>query len=300
MTSPRPPSAGSATKRYLIYPLEAVAVYILYAFFWLFPVRYASALGGWIGRTVGPQLGASKKVTRNIQRAMPELSTEEVEKINRGMWDNLGRVMAEYPHLNKFASTRVEVIGTHILEELHREGRPALLVSGHFANWEIIPITAVKRGLDLQLVYRHANNPFVDRLLSFARRAMGPHLSRKGTEGARSIHRAIKQNRMVGLLVDQKDNRGLPIPFFGHPAMTSTAVAVMALHYKVPVIMIRLERQPDARFRVTITDPLPMPDKSLPREEATTDLLTRINKQLEDWIRAQPPQWLWLHRRWGK
>ena len=302
--TPNPPYTPPPTrfKRFVRHPLEAFAVYLLYGFFRLLPVETASALGGWIGRTVGPRLGASKKVRHNITRAMPEVPPHDVEEIICGMWDNLGRVMAEYPHLDAIAPARVEIIGREILEQLVRDRKPALIVSGHFANWEIIPVTAIKMGLDVQLVYRHANNPYVNKLLAHARRAIGNNLVRKGTEGARSIHRAIKQGRMVGLLVDQKDNRGQPIPFFGRPAMTSTASALLALHHNVPVVMVNLERvcNASARFRMTIHPPLSMPDASLPREEAVTDLLTRINLQLEAWVRDNPAQWLWLHRRWGR
>lgn len=280
------------------YPLEALLVYALYGFFRLLPLETASALGGWIGRNLGPRLGATRKARRNLSRAMPELSQSEQDLILRGMWDNLGRVMAEYPHLDAFDSSRVTVEGADYLKELVQTGRSALVISGHLANWEVIPVTAAKHGFHLQLVYRHANNPYVERLLARARAPTGGRLARKGLEGARSVHTALKNGRSVGMLVDQKHNKGRAIPFFGRPAMTAPAVAVLALHHHVPILMVDSERLPGARFRLTVHPPLAMPDPALSHDAAVTAILTTINATLENWIRAKPAQWLWLHRRW--
>ncbi len=287
-----------ALKRWVSYPLEALAVYALYGFFWLLPASLASALGGWIGRTIGIRLGATRKARRNLARAMPDLSAAEQTDVLVGMWDNLGRVMGEYPHLSAFDATRVTVEGDEVLRSLAQSGQSALIISGHLANWEILPVTAAKRGLSLQLVYRHANNPYVDRLLSRARTPAGGRLARKGLEGARSVHAALKQGRMVGMLVDQKHNQGKAVPFFGRPAMTAPAVAVLALHHHVPIVMVHIQRRPGACFHLTIHPPLPMPSPTCPHDAAVLDILTRINATLESWIRQNPAQWLWLHRRW--
>lgn len=280
-------------KRFIGYPVEAALVYALYGFFRLLPLDMASNLGGWIGRSLGPRLGASKKVRRNLALAMPELSAAQRDAITTGMWDNLGRVMAEYPHLGELDTSRVEVIGKEHLDAVLAQKRPLLMVSGHLANWEVIPLTATNHGLDPQLIYRHANNPYVEKLLSRARSVGSTRLARKGVEGARSVHGALRNSEVVGMLVDQKHNRGLAIPFFGQPAMTAPAVAELALKYSAPIIMGRLERLGGARFRVTIDPPLDVSSGNV------TEILTRINARLEEWIRLRPEQWLWLHKRWS-
>lgn len=280
-------------KRFIGYPVEAALVYALYGFFRLLPLDMASNLGGWIGRSLGPRLGASKKVRRNLALAMPELSAAQRDAITTGMWDNLGRVMAEYPHLGELDASRVEVIGKEHLDAVLAQKRPLLMVSGHLANWEVIPVTATNHGLDPQLIYRHANNPYVEKLLSRARSVGSTRLARKGVEGARSVHGALRNSEVVGMLVDQKHNRGLAIPFFGQPAMTAPAVAELALKYSAPIIMGRLERLDGARFRVTIDPPLDVSSGNV------TEILTRINARLEEWIRLRPEQWLWLHKRWS-
>jgi len=157
-------------------------------------------------------------------------------------------------------------------------------------------MAAARRGMVLQLIYRHANNPYVDRLLAHARTPGGDKYTRKGAVGARSIHGALRAGLPVGMLIDQKHNRGLPIPFFGRAAMTGTAIAELALKYDAPIFVAQLERLEGARFRVTIDPALVMPPAG---PNAVADILTRLNARLEQFIRARPGQWLWLHRRWS-
>jgi Kdo2-lipid IVA lauroyltransferase/acyltransferase len=283
-------------KRLFAYPAQAVLVYALFYFFKLLPLDTASALGGRILRFVGPKLGATKKVRRNIDNALRGLSVAEQDVIISGMWDNLGRIMAEYPHLDEMEGARTQVVGREHLEAA--VGKPLIVVSGHLANWEVLPVTAAKQGLILQLVYRHANNPYVEKLLRKARTPSGGKLARKGVEGARSVHGALKNNQAVAMLIDQKHNKGLPIPFFGRPAMTAPAVAELALRYNAPIILTLIERTNGANFKMTVQPPLAMP-VGMREEDAVRDILTRLNAQLEDFIRANPAQWLWLHRRWA-
>ena len=281
-------------KRFIGYPLEAALVYALFGFFRVMPVDAASAVGGFLGRNIGGRLGGvKKKVRRNLAAAMPELTRDEQDKIILGMWDNLGRTLAEYAHLDKFGPDRVEVIDGGDVATRYQTGKGFILASGHFANWEILPVTIRKNNIDAQLIYRHANNPYVEKLMQYARAGRGLKFSRKGVAGARSVHGALRDNKVVAMLVDQKHNRGMPIPFFNRPAMTAPAVADLALKYNAPILMGRCERLEGARFRVTTSAPL---DVSSGNAE---EILTRINAQLEQWIRERPEQWLWLHKRWS-
>jgi KDO2-lipid IV(A) lauroyltransferase len=263
------------------------------------PLDMASAVGGFIGRSIGPRLGARKKVLRNLRRALPELNEQAYTDILTGMWDNLGRVMAEYPHLDKMDNSRVRISGADHVRPYVENGKPFILVSGHFANWEILPVSAAKMGLELQLVYRHANNPYADDLLKYARTPMGNRLARKGVEGARSVHGALRRGQAIGMLVDQKHNRGMAVPFFGMPAMTATAVAELALRYNAPVFMVRLQRLTGANFAVDLMPALPIDPLARHEDESSIrTILGTINTVLEQWVRARPEQWLWLHRRW--
>jgi len=273
--------------------LEAALLYSLYGFFRILPVDAASTAGGAMLGFIGPKLGASKKAFRNLELALPELDLEQRQAIVNGMWNNLGRIMAEYAHLDAFDASRVEVVNAHYLREIVDANRPVIVISGHFANWEILPVTAAKYGLAMQLIYRHANNPFAEKLLRRLREKAGGKLARKGVEGARSAHGALRDNKGVGMLIDQKHNRGLAIPLFGRPAMTGHAYAELAMRYNAPLVPIYIERLQGARFRITLEEPRTYPAGTPPE-----DILLHYNQWLERCIRQNPAQWLWLHRRW--
>src|SRR5690606_31311 len=122
------------------------------------------------------------------------------------MWDNLGRVMAEYPHLKKIAAERVTLEGGAVLDVIREDGQPGIIVSAHMANWEIAgPVALLHGGFELDLVYRAPNNPWADRLLQKARQ-IEPSLRgmAKSKAGARKIMHSLRENRHVGILIDQK------------------------------------------------------------------------------------------------
>jgi KDO2-lipid IV(A) lauroyltransferase len=225
----------------------------------------------------------------NLRLALPELAAQH-PAIIRGMWDNLGRTMAEYAQLGPLGD-RIEIIGAKQVQVALASGKTAIFFSGHLANWEI-PARAVKAcGLELALVYRQPNNPFVDRLLRHARLPVTRTLAAKGGEGAKALIGLIRQHRSIGMLVDQKMNDGLSIPFFGHPAMTAPAMVKLAQKFDLPLYPVEIERLRGARFRVIIHPALVVPAD-------LTVALTEINALLESWIRKHPEQWLWVHRRW--
>ena len=109
----------------------------------------------------------------------------------------------------------------------------------------------------------------------------------------------LKNKGNIAMLVDQKLNEGLAIPFFGSPAMTAPAIAHFALRFNCPIIPTRVERLNGARFRVTLYPPLYMDKESIP-DASIEAMLIKINMILESWIKERPAQWLWIHRRWGK
>ena len=271
------------------------------ALFAALPVDRASDLGGWFGRTVGPRLGASRRAYANLRRALPRNSEAENRRIVRSMWDNLGRTMAEFPHLAAICaarSGRVELVNAGRVEKILAAKRPVILFGGHFANWEVGP-SVIHRlmGDSLLSVFRASNNPWVNRMLRFrmkSRRAVA-----KGAEGGRELLRHLTKGGHLAMLVDQKLNDGIAVPFFGREAMTAPAIARLALRYGCPIVPVRVERLKGARFRFTVLPPIKLANK---RDTAANVLetMTRINAVIEGWAKARPEQWLWLHRRWPK
>jgi KDO2-lipid IV(A) lauroyltransferase len=287
-------------QRWLDYPVQGAALWALFALFRMLPVDRASALGGRIARLIGPRLGASRKALRNVERAMPEIAEEERRRIVAGMWDNLGRVAAEYPHLARIAADpdRVEVVGTENLARGMRD-RPAILFSAHLANWELLMPTARRLGMTLTLVYRRPNNPVAARLIDRLRGGGdSDRLVPKGRRGAKALVDTLRRGDSIALLVDQKLNRGVAVPFFGRDAMTTPAPAEFAMRFGASLIPVRIERLEGVRFRVEILPPLVLPDGD-GRKRDPLAVTARMNALIESWIRERPEQWLWLHRRWG-
>jgi Kdo2-lipid IVA lauroyltransferase/acyltransferase len=267
------------------------------------PVR-SSDLGGWVARSFGPMLPVSKVADRNLRNALPDFDARRRAEIIRAMWDNLGRTSAELPHLPAFHRTREgpgwEIAGEEHIERLKSASVPVIFFSGHFGNWEMILPIAAELGLTVSGVYRAASNAHVDVIIQGLReRALGPRVSMfaKGAEGGRAALRHLQNGGSLGLLVDQKLNDGIAVPFFGRQAMTAPAVAQFALRFGVPIVPVRVMRLGPARFRLVCEPPL-IVAPSGERDADIHAILRAVNTTLERWIRADPASWFWLHRRW--
>jgi KDO2-lipid IV(A) lauroyltransferase len=283
----------------LRYGAEAGLFLAFMGLFRVLGVDAASALGGFIGRAIFARTRVTARARENLERAFPEKSAAEVDAILRGMWDNLGRTVAEYAHLDKFdlygADPRIETENVDVAEKLR--GKAVLMLSGHFANWEIMGIAASRFGLDGAIVYRPPNNPYVDRYIARARAKKGYADQISKHNGAKRIFSLLRTGKAILLLADQKTNEGVAAPFFGRDAMTTPAPAMLALKLKVPVVFASNKRLGGARFRVTMHPPLEFTPSGDIRAD-TKGMTAAINQRLEEMVRADPSQWLWIHRRW--
>jgi KDO2-lipid IV(A) lauroyltransferase len=280
--------------------LQAWGAALCFGVFGWLPLDCASTLGGALARHIGPRLGISKRARRNLRCALPELSDDEITRVIAGMWDNLGRVAAEYPHLRKIdvfePGGRVEVHGLEYINRAIAAGRRMIIFSGHIANWEIAGLAGVQYGISVAQIYRAANNPLVDRMIARFRGDRVEFIP-KGAVAARRAIAALRRGAHLTLLADQKMNDGISVPFFGRPAMTAPALAVLALRFDCDVLPARVERLHGARFRLTLFPPLCLPRSGDPHSDVAA-LMARVNATLEEWIRDRPELWLWLHRRW--
>jgi KDO2-lipid IV(A) lauroyltransferase len=266
----------------------------------------ASNLGGQLARTIGPRLPVSRIAEANLRRALPELDARARHRLVLGVWENLSRTVAELPHVGALQRTADgpgwECDDDSELRALRDRGGPAILFSGHLANWEIGLSVAASLGLAVSWFYRAASNPAAEAAIQDMRRkAMGAEVPMfaKGSAGARQAMAHLRRGGLLGMLVDQKLNEGLAVPFFGRPAMTTPALAQFALHFRCPVIPVHPVRLGPARFRVICEPPMTQPDSG-DRAADVFALTLAMNATLERWIREQPECWLWLHRRWPK
>lgn len=285
----------------ITHPLQGALLGVFTAMMRVLTIDAASAFGGFVGRTIGPRLRAGRRADQNLHRAMPHLNAAARQQIIQGMWDNLGRVMCEYPHLHQIIDRgRVEFLDLAGLRVLLLKRQPVIFFGAHLANWELLAPFAVSLGIEMNVIYRSPNNRFADRLVRHLRSTPGLTQIRKGQAGAREAVRVIRKGGVLAFLVDQKFNAGCPIPFFGHDAMTAPAAAHFKIHYGAILLPARVERLAGARFRVTLYPPVDCPTTSYPTTSAheVEATMGTINGIIEAWVRERPEQWLWLHRRW--
>ena len=287
--------------RHVRYFLEYLVLRTLFALFGLLSLDNASAVGGYLGARIGPKLPISRRAVSNLKAAFPDWENVEVSETVRSMWDHLGRMAGEYPHLRSFNfcddDDRIEIIGSEYIDQLRDDGMSGIFFSAHLGNWELLPVAASKRGLPLVHVYRAANNPYVENLIKNLRSPIGSRHYPKSRRGAKMLLETVDKGGHLGLLVDQKYNEGIPIPFFGRDAMTVTTPADLALRFNIPLVPVRIERTTGACFRLTISPPLSLP-KDCDNKANSRAIMTEINSLFESWIRERPEQWYWLHRRW--
>ena len=279
-----------------MYFLEGSSLLLIFILLKILPLGISSFLMGKLSSLIGPRLGVTKKAYNNIKNVMPEKNEKEITKIIKDMWENLGKVAGEYPHLSKFdpeKNNKIQIYGKKNLLLVKKTKTPAIFFSGHFANWEILPNVAIKNGVPVLSIFRRPNNPFINFLIKYIRSNLP--MAPKGKEGAKQLIYSLKKGRSIGLVIDQKMNDGIKVPFFNKPAMTSDALAQLCLRIKSLVIPVEVERMKNTNFKITFHNPLKITKNG--QKKTPLQIMTEVNLIMEKWIRKNPGQWLWLHRR---
>ena len=287
--------------RKIRYYIEAASVRMVYCLFRMLSVYTASELGGYLARTIGPYLHRSKIARSNIKKAMPELGNDEIDRIIKGMWDNLGRTLAEFPHMDGLDPETFDKLvvfeGLENIVDACRFKRGSIYFTGHLANWEMTAKSFTVNGHPLTVVVRRGNNPGLEKIVQELRTGYQLNTIPKGQSGARQMLRALKNGKCVGIFIDQKMNDGIKTRFFGLDAMTAPAIARLALKYDYPVLPTRTVRLDGPRHKVTIFPPIRV-SRTGDMDKDVVDVMNNINLIMEGWIREHPEQWFWIHNRW--
>lgn len=281
------------------YAAEAALLQLLMWVYCVLPLDAASALGGFVGRSVGPLMGVSKRASKHLDIALPGLNDAQKKKIITGMWDNIGRTIAEYPHLAKIGAERLTVKNEHVVKDVIAGGNGGIFFSAHVGNWEThVPGMLARYGVAASLTYRALNNDYADAILRRYRTLHGKIKAYpKERESGKLMLTDLKSKGYLAILIDQKYNEGIAVPFFGKPAMTNPIFVQLAQKYKCPLVPTRCKRTKGANFEITLHEPLKLFDEAgnnLPVET----VIASAHTVLEGWISNAPEQWLWLHRRW--
>ena len=287
----------------LRYGAEAALFFAFMGLFRILGPDAASALGGWIGRNVFSRLPPDRVARANLAAAFPEKTGAERDTIRMAMWDNLGRVVAEYPHLDCFTNTgpnpRIRVTDRAQAVSAMADGKGVMFLSGHLANWEMMPITGNLLGFEGATVVRPPNNPYVARYLEKQRGLLGPKNQIAKHNAMRRMIGQLRAGKALFMLADQKLNEGVPVPFFGRDAMTTPAPAALALKLGARILFASNRRVNGAHFDIVVH---PGPDFTPTGDEAkdTLALTAAITLRIEEMVREAPSQWLWIHNRWPK
>ena len=257
-------------------------------------------------RKIGPRLREDRIARAQIAAAFPEKSAAEVDRIVNASWDNLGRMGAEFVHLDRLwdyqspeKPGRFDIAATDVERFLRlvEDGKPALVFAAHLGNWELPAIAAHTYGIDSAVLYRGPNIEVVDRWITATRSRLMGRLIQTGLGAPVRLGEALERGTHVGMLVDQYYVRGVPVTFFGRKTRANPLIARLARHVDCPIHGVRLIRLPNHRYRGNITEAIaPARDSNGDVDIAGT--MQTIMNVIEGWVRDHPEQWLWQHRRW--
>jgi Kdo2-lipid IVA lauroyltransferase/acyltransferase len=272
----------------------------------LIPLETMSSFSAWLLRTIGPWFREHRIGRESLTAAFPEKSPAEIETILRGVWENLGRVGAEFAHIDRLwdyderqgtgrimRSDESEAIALRIRDD----GKPALVFAAHLGNWELAAVVAHKYGLDTTVVYRRPNLRAVsDEIVALRAGCMGT-LMATTMDAPVKLADALNRGSHVAMLVDQWYGRGVPVTFFGRRTLANPLIARLARNVECPIHGIRVVRHPGGRFQVRVTDEI-VPPRDASGKIDIEGTMQAITSVIEGWVREHPEQWLWLHRRW--
>jgi Kdo2-lipid IVA lauroyltransferase/acyltransferase len=270
------------------------------------PIKTANLFGR-IARLIGPVMREQRIGRANLAAAFPEKSPVEIEAILAGVWDNLGRVGAEFAHLDHIwehdpahpEDSRIEITPrTHeLFAQLRLDGKPALIFASHLGNWELPALAAVAHGLDAAILYRRPNIASANRIIEQIRAVKMGTLIAAGRDAPLRLAEALQNGQHVAMLVDQYLTNGVEITFFGRKTKANPMLARLLRQIECPIHGVRIIRLPNHRFRAELSEEVqPVRDASGRIDiQGTMQAITAV---IEGWIREYPDQWLWLHRRW--
>jgi KDO2-lipid IV(A) lauroyltransferase len=253
-------------------------------------------LCGWVmAYIIAPVAGYDKRVRANLALILPDLPEAEVKRLTRDVPRNVGRTLIEiYSGAEFVARATAEPLkgeGLAALDAAHAAGRPVILVTGHFGNYDASRAALIARGFPVGALYRPMSDPYFNNHYVKAISRIGTPVFPRGRAGLADMIRFLRGGGMLGLLMDQHIGAGTKLSFMGHPAMTALSAADLAIKYDalmVPTYAVR--RKGGLDFDIIIEPPIP---------HGTPEEMTQaLNDSLDRLVRKYPEQWFWIHRRW--
>ena len=304
------PRSAIPILRDLRYRLEYLGLRFLIGMVRLVPIDVAGSISAKAWRLLAPlNRRRHGRALANLERAFPDKTAAERERIARDAWENLGRVMVETMNIDRIIREpdRLHVTNGHVIARYNDKMGPVLIVTMHMGNWELGMWPIMRAGVRPAGVYRLVKNPYVDRYLRAQRQDLYPgglfgsrHAPGKeeGQKTARLIMDYVRQGGRLGFISDLYDANGIEVPFFGYPAKSMPIAAMIARRVGARIWLSRCIRVANqSRFRIEILE-LKVPRTENLSADITT-IMTDMQKQFEIWVKEHPEQWMWSNRRWS-
>ena len=278
--------------------MQFLIISILFLLFKILGLNYASYISGKIVSFIGPFFRSKNLIKSNILKSFPNLESNEIEKISKKMWNNYGRILAEYIFIKDFRESKfkdnIEIKGQEILDKIKKDDEAVIFVSGHFNNFELMAMQIEKSGINLAAIYRPLNNKFLNFIMERIRKKyICKNQIKKGISGTKQLLSFFKKKTSIALMIDQRVSQGIKSNFFKHEALTTTIPAQFVKKFKCKIVPIYIERVKDTNFKLTIHEPLVYSN-----EESIDSITLNLNLILEKLILKNPGQWIWSHNRW--
>ena len=280
------------------YFLQFLFVIIFFSLFKILGLNISSALGGKLFEKIGPLFRSKKLIHSNLKKAFPDISLEHLNGITKMMWNNYGRVFAEYMFIKEFREDRsnknIIIEGQEILEDIKKKNRSVVFISGHLSNFELMAMHIEKSGIKLSAIYRPLNNIFLNKIMERIRKKyICKYQIKKGIGGMKKLIHLKKLNYSTALMIDQRVSQGIRSDFFNQKALTTTIPAQLVKKFKIPIVPIFIERFNNINFKIVVKNPI-----TFDNEETTKTITDKLNLVLEKMISYKPELWIWSHNRW--
>jgi KDO2-lipid IV(A) lauroyltransferase len=260
----------------------------------LFSFNFTSSFGGVLVSFFGKYTKYKQIIKRNIE--VLNLSNEESSNLVKNNLEETGKVFFEFFNLNKFDWENINIDNKDILNEIKAHQGPKIFISAHIGNWELTRNFILRNGFTLHSVYRHANNEKIDNYIQKSRKNDNAFFYKKGSESAKSMIKALKQNEDLALLIDQRDSSGVKIDFFGRKALATDGFANLAIKYKTMICPVYSIRNINGTFQMIVEKPMHYDQYKNYEAKELVEIIHK--KYFEKWIMRSPSQWLWVHQRW--
>jgi len=280
------------------YFFQFLIIIILFSLFKILGIKISSYIGGKLFEFIGPFFRSKELIDKNIRRAFPNIDQDKLTSIKSSMWNNYGRVFAEYMFIKDYRNSNLKnniiIEGDEILKDLKEKNKKVIFISGHFSNFELMAMQIEKFGIKLAAIYRPLNNIFLNSIMERIRKKyICKNQIRKGIGGLKELMKLNKNGYSTALMIDQRVSEGSRINFFNEKAFTTTIPAQLVKRFNVSVVPIFIERFDSIKFKMTVDSPIDFAE-----EDSIDDITENLNSIVEKMIIKNPNNWIWSHNRW--